>query len=287
MVVYFGHSKVALHDIDLFLAKRFSEARVCKMDLNEDGNVDNSDDDTIQPGEVESGESDTGEEEDDDDNDEVAEISDENEGAEEDVDAVQVEVAEAVRPREQRSAAGSRCGRLPSENSDCCCGGAGDNGVAGGGGSLSGNRGSRLLRTLRRSGRRALAAGPIGRLILEASSSSSSAHEPAWPSIDIVSLTIHCQIWHVTDLVLSYLDAVSVKHCEDVCVLWRNYIRGQNVWRKLTQRAVMRAPMLAKQNGWSRHLPVLGGKEPRTVDEFKQASFLRTILVVNCWMIIN
>ena len=84
-------------------------------------------------------------------------------------------------------------------------------------------------------------------------------------------------MWHVTDLVLSYLDAVSVKHCEDVCALWRNYIRGENVWRKLTQRAVLRAPMLAKQNGWSRHLPALGGKEPRTVDEYKQVSSF-----VNC-----
>ena len=255
------------------------------MDLIEGGNVDNSDDDEIQPGERESGESDTGAEDDDDD---VAEISSDADGGAEDVDAVEAvsEVPEVVRPREQRGAAAvSRCGRLPSEGSDCCCGG-GDNGV--GGGSLSSNRGSRLLRTLRKSGRRALVAGPLGRLILEtATGAGSSAHAPAWPSIDIVSLTIHCQMWHVTDLILSYLDAVSVKHCEDVCLLWRNYIRGENVWRKLTQRAVMRAPMLAKQNGWSRHLPVLGGKEPRTVDEFKQASFLRTILVVNCWMIIN
>ena len=241
------------------------------MDLNEDSNVDNSDDDEIQSGDSDAG---TEEEEEDDDDDDVVEISSDADGGEGDVDAVEgvSEVPEAVRPKEQRGAAVSRCGRLPSKNSDCCRG-AGDSGV--GGGSLSGNRGSRLLRTLRRSGRRALAAGPVGRLIFEATAGpGSSAHAPAWPSIDIVSLTIHCQMWHVTDLILSYLDAVSVKHCEDVCVLWRNYIRGENVWRKLTQRAVMRAPMLARQNGWSRHLPALGGKEPRTVDEFKQASVL-------------
>ena len=244
------------------------------MDHNEDSLVDNSDD-----GDVPSGESDTGTEDEDEDDEVVGVSSDadrEEEG--ENVDAVEAvsEVPEAVRPREQRGAAVSRCERLPSKNSDCCRG-AGNGGASGS--SLSGNRGSRLLRTLRRSGRRALVAGPIGRLLFEATAgggAGSSGQSPAWPSIDIVSLTIHCQMWHVTDLVLSYLDAVSVKHCEDVCVLWRSYIRGENVWRKLTQRAVMRAPMLAKQNGWSRHLPALGGKEPRTVDEFKQASYLRS-----------
>ena len=235
------------------------------MDLNEASNVDHSDEDEIHSA---SEDSDTGTE---DDGDDVVDIGLEEEDADE-VEPVS-EVPEAVRPMEQRGAAAvSRSGERPSENLDWRRE-SGDGGAIGG-------RGSRLLRTLRRSGRRALAAGPIGRLISEASAGS-SAHAPAWPSIDIVSLTIHCQMWHVTDLVLSYLDAVSVKHCEDVCVLWRNYIRGENVWRKLTQRAVLRAPTLAFAVGWSRHLPALGGKEPRTVDEFKQVSCLRPFCSFN------
>ena len=242
-----------------------------KMDLNEPSSVDHSDEDEIHSA---SEDSDTGTEDDGNDVVDIGSGADNEDG--EDADEVEPvsEVPEVVRPMEQRGAAAvvSRCGKRPSENLDYRRE-SGDGGAIGG-------RGSRLLRTLRRSGRRALAAGPIGRLISEASAGS-SVHSPAWPSIDIVSLTIHCQMWHVTDLILSYLDAVSVKHCEDVCVLWRNYIRGENVWRKLTQRAVLRAPTLAFAVGWSRHLPALGGKEPRTVDEFKQVSCLRASFLGN------
>lgn len=36
----------------------------------------------------------------------------------------------------------------------------------------------------------------------------------------------------------------------------------------------MRAPLLARQNGWAKHLPVMGGKEPKTVDVFKEVDYI-------------
>ncbi len=128
--------------------------------------------------------------------------------------------------------------------------------------SLSTSRSSRLLRTLRKSGRRVLFY-PLERFY---EMYDSAAAQP----YDILSITIHCQMWHITDAILAYLDAVSLKTCEEVCRLWQDYIRGEKIWRKLTQRAALRAPLLARQNGWSRHLPALDGKEPKSVDVFKE-----------------
>lgn len=79
-------------------------------------------------------------------------------------------------------------------------------------------------------------------------------------------------MWHLADEILSHLDAVSLKTCEDVCRLWQAYIRGQGLWKRVTQRAALRAPELAKQNGWHKHLPAFGGKEPKSVETFKDVS---------------
>ena len=75
---------------------------------------------------------------------------------------------------------------------------------------------SRLLfRSMRTQGRRILVE-PFERLY--------EIYDPPEPSCDILSIVIHCQMWHLADKILGHLDAVSLKTCEEV----RTYVPRPN-----------------------------------------------------------
>ena len=71
---------------------------------------------------------------------------------------------------------------------------------------------------------------------------------------DIVSLIILRGMWHIVERVFGYIDAYSLENCEDVCHLWRDYIRSQNVWKKVVEKTAKSTPNLVVQNGWSKYL---------------------------------
>ena len=90
-------------------------------------------------------------------------------------------------------------------------------------------------------------------------------------SCDIVSLIIMHGMWHIVERIFSYIDAYSLENCEDVCHLWREYIRNQNVWKKVVEDTAKSTPNLVVQNGWSKYLNKKrgqtdggGGEEPPT-----------------------
>lgn len=64
-----------------------------------------------------------------------------------------------------------------------------------------------LLRSMRTQGRRILVE-PFERLY--------EIYDPPEPSCDILSIVIHCQMWHLADKILGHLDALSLKTCEEV-----------------------------------------------------------------------
>ena len=111
--------------------------------------------------------------------------------SEDGVEAVS-EVPEVVRPLEQR-----RTQRRPASD------GAGDrrgapHGVGGGSLSGSGSRGSRLLRTLRKSGRGVFVGGPIGRLVedlCDTAAGAASAHAPACQGGDCIEIALNLFCW--------------------------------------------------------------------------------------------
>jgi hypothetical protein len=49
----------------------------------------------------------------------------------------------------------------------------------------------------------------------------------------------------------------------------------EKIWRRVVERAALTAPELAKQNGWSKHLVALGGKDPVSDDVYRD--------VRRCW----
>ena len=71
---------------------------------------------------------------------------------------------------------------------------------------------------------------------------------------DIVSLTILHGMWHIVDKIFVYIDAYSLENCEEVCILWRDYIRNQNIWKKVVEESAQSTPNLVCQNGWSKYL---------------------------------
>lgn len=122
-------------------------------------------------------------------------------------------------------------------------------------------RSHKLLASIRKSGRRILS--PV---------LSNCGPENPNAKMDIVSITIHCQMWHVTNCILSHLDAVSLEMCEDVCQLWRNYIKSEHMWKRVVERRAIAMPDLVQQNGWSKHIPSLGGRLPSNEKCFKEVS---------------
>jgi len=50
------------------------------------------------------------------------------------------------------------------------------------------------------------------------------------------------------------LDALSLSTCEDVCPLWRDYIRGERIWRRVATQNAKQAPELVRANGWKGRL---------------------------------
>ncbi len=99
------------------------------------------------------------------------------------------------------------------------------------------------------------------------------------------------------------MDADSLQTCEEVCLLWRRYIRREKIWKKVrekepttissisnsprrlisqfplssffpkvVQRNAMSSPALVRQNGWSQHLPALGGKQPEDLKIYRDVS---------------
>ena len=71
---------------------------------------------------------------------------------------------------------------------------------------------------------------------------------------DILSLTIIHGMWHIVDKIFGYVDAYSLENCEYVCRLWREYIRNQNIWKKVVEESAQATPNLVVQNGWSKYL---------------------------------
>ena len=57
-----------------------------------------------------------------------------------------------------------------------------------------------------------------------------------------------------------------------VCLLWRTYIKRENIWRKVVQQRALAAPDLARQNGWAKLIPALGGTEPEDEKVTKEVS---------------
>jgi len=64
---------------------------------------------------------------------------------------------------------------------------------------------------------------------------------------DIVSLIIMHGMWHIVEKIFSYVDAYSLENCEDVCQLWRDYIRNQNIWKKVVEDTARSTPNLVVQ----------------------------------------
>ena len=75
---------------------------------------------------------------------------------------------------------------------------------------------------------------------------------------DILSLTILHGMWHIVDKIFGYTDAYSLENCEDVCILWREYIQNQNIWKKVVEESAQATPNLVSQNGWSKYLSKKG-----------------------------
>ena len=75
-------------------------------------------------------------------------------------------------------------------------------------------------------------------------------------NLDILSLLIISDLWHVVDLVFSYMDAVTLRTCEEVCRLWSGHIRTRKTWRKVVMRLCSQTPDLMHLNGWDRLLPL-------------------------------
>lgn len=91
--------------------------------------------------------------------------------------------------------------------------------------------------------------------------------------VDILTLMIQWQMYHLSDQILSYLDAVSLRTCEEVCCLWRGYIRHQKTWRKVVVNTAKETPQLMELNGWNRLLSRLNStRDMVDIDVFKNVS---------------
>ncbi len=141
---------------------------------------------------------------------------------------------------------------------------------------------------------------------------SGQADRETWPKFNYVwrSKSPDGSLRNVTFLtslslsrILSHLDADSLQTCEEVCLLWRRYIRREKIWKKVrekepttilsisnsprrlisqfplssfspkvVQRNAMSSPALVRQNGWSQHLPALGGKQPEDLKIYRDVS---------------
>ncbi|TRY61034.1 hypothetical protein TCAL_08469 [Tigriopus californicus] len=102
---------------------------------------------------------------------------------------------------------------------------------------------------------------------------------PSTTVVDILTLIIQWQMYHLSDQILSYLDAVSLRTCEEVCCLWRGYIRHQKTWRKVVVNTAKETPQLMELNGWNRLLSRLSTtRDMVDMDVFKNLYWKMTTL---------
>eukprot|EP00095_Tigriopus_kingsejongensis_P005804 maker-scaffold1795_size27709-snap-gene-0.6 protein:Tk05804 transcript:maker-scaffold1795_size27709-snap-gene-0.6-mRNA-1 annotation:"f-box wd repeat-containing protein 1a" len=110
----------------------------------------------------------------------------------------------------------------------------------------------------------------------------SPAHGASSPSpsrCDILSIVIQTQMYHLSDKILSSLDAVSLRTCEEVCRLWRGYIRQQKTWRRVVVNKAKETPELMELNGWNRLLTKINHcRDTADVDVFKNLYWKMTTL---------
>jgi len=95
---------------------------------------------------------------------------------------------------------------------------------------------------------------------------------------DILSFTIICQLWHISDNIFKNMDAVTLLNCEKVCDLWKNYLMKQKIWQKCVERFASRFPSYINHVGWWRILPQFGGEQNENILVYRHTYWKMTNL---------
>lgn len=101
--------------------------------------------------------------------------------------------------------------------------------------------------------------------------------------LDILSLLILSDLWHVVDLVFSYMDAVTLRTCEEVCRLWSGHIRTRKTWRKVVMRLCSQTPDLMHLNGWDKLLPLPRQSYLQNAKDDRSLSLYRNVRHTFLW----